>query len=96
MQDMKQIVSAKKEREAQEVRAATQRKMAALDATEVVRTASGRRFVKRLIAASPTALTAVTEPYKDAFVLGRISYRADLQSIFTKEQLRQIEDESLG
>lgn len=94
MQDLKQIVSARKEQEQAQQRANNYRQQIVVDALEVLKTASGRRLIKAMLGMAPKCLMAATEPYKDAFVLGRISYRADLQRFFTTEQLRLIEDET--
>lgn len=92
MQDLKQIVAEKKEQEIQEKRRKAGNDQFKVDLAEVLRTAGGRRVMKRLLGME-TMPRCVTEPYRDAFTLGRLSVITEIKSYLTTEQIRAVEDE---
>lgn len=93
MPDLKEIVNNRKEQQRLAEREKNARKQLDADVKEVLGTPSGRRVFKALLSMAPASLPCVTEPYKDAFTLGRMSFATDVRRLIDKNQLRQIEDQ---
>lgn len=93
MPDMKAIVNERKEQERAREREKNRRRDLKIDLLEVLKSPSGRRVFKYILK-QPRTLDHVTDPYHDAFSLGRLSAVQEIRDMFSAEQLRQIEDEN--